>query len=111
MHLTRADRLAVGLARAYLAGTGPATDVPSGFMAFVKTDASLAIPDIQFLFRSGSSDAGPWFPGVKKAWTDAFVCRPILLRPASRGRIMLRSANPQDPVQGSIRIFSPSMPT
>jgi 4-pyridoxate dehydrogenase len=98
VHLTRADRLAVGFARAYFAGTGPATDVPSGFMAFVKTDAGLKIPDIQFLFRSGSSDAGPWFPGIKKAWTDAFVCRPILLRPASRGRITLRSADPADPV-------------
>jgi 4-pyridoxate dehydrogenase len=98
VHLTRADRLALGLARAYLAGSGPATDVPSGFMAFVKTDASLDIPDIQLLFRSGSSDAGPWFPGIKKAWTDAFVCRPILLRPASRGRITLRSANPEDRV-------------
>ena len=99
VRLTRADRLALGLARAYFAGTGPATDVPSGFMAFVKTDPSLAVPDIQFLFRSGSSDAGPWFPGVKKAWSDAFVCRPILLRPASRGRITLRSADPADPAQ------------
>ena len=67
-------------------------------MAFIKTDAALDIPDIQFLFRSGSADAGPWLPGVKKAWTDAFVCRPILLRPASRGRITLRSADPNEPV-------------
>ena len=96
VRVTRADRLGVSLARAYFAGTGPATDVPSGFMAFVKTDASLAIPDIQFLFRSGPSTAGPWFPGIKKPWTDAFVCRPILLRPASRGRIALRSAKAQD---------------
>ena len=96
---TRADRLAFNFARAYVAGTGPATDVPSGFMAFVKTDSSLAMPDIQFLFRSGSSNAGPWFPGVKPAWRDTFVCRPVLLRPASRGRIELRSADPADPVR------------
>jgi 4-pyridoxate dehydrogenase len=91
VYLTRADRLARAFACAYLTGTGPATDVPSGFMAFIKTDPSLAIPDIQLLFRSGAADAGPWFPGIKKAWKDAFVCRPILLRPASRGRITLRS--------------------
>ena len=96
VHLTRADRLAFAFARAYLAGTGPATDVPSGFMAFVKTDPALDIPDIQFLFRSGSSDAGPWFPGIKKPWKDAFVCRPILLRPASRGRLTLRSSDPRE---------------
>jgi choline dehydrogenase-like flavoprotein len=50
---TRVDRLAFDFARAYVAGTGPATDVPSGFMAFVKTDPSLPVPDIQLLFRSG----------------------------------------------------------
>jgi 4-pyridoxate dehydrogenase len=94
--LTRADRLTLAFARAYLAGSGPATDVPSGFMAFVKTDPGLAIPDIQFLFRSGAANAGPWFPGIKRPWADAFVCRPILLRPTSRGRITLRSANPRD---------------
>lgn len=97
--LTRADRLAAAFARAYLAGSGPATDVPSGFMAFVKTDPGLEIPDIQFLFRSGPADAGPWFPGIRKAWTDAFVCRPILLRPKSRGRVALRSADPNDKVR------------
>ena len=99
VHQTRADRLAFGLARAYFAGSGPATDVPSGFMAFIKTDPSLAIPDIQLLFRSGTAEAGPWFPGIKKAWTDGFICRPILLRPASRGRIRLRSADPAERVR------------
>jgi choline dehydrogenase/4-pyridoxate dehydrogenase len=96
---TRADRLACNFARAYLAGTGPATDVPSGFMAFVKTDPTLTMPNIQFLFRSGPREAGPWFPGIRPAWRDAFVCRPVLLRPASRGQIRLRSANPADRVR------------
>lgn len=96
---TRFDRLAFNFARAYVAGTGPATDVPSGFMAFVKTDPALPMPDIQFLLRSGPSNAGPWFPGIKSAWRDAFVCRPVLLRPASRGRIRLRSDNPTDHVR------------
>jgi choline dehydrogenase-like flavoprotein len=93
---TRFDRLAFNFSRAYVAGTGPATDVPSGFMAFVKTDPALAMPDIQFLFRSGPSNAGPWFPGIRSAWQDAFICRPILLRPKSRGTIRLRSADPND---------------
>ncbi len=96
---TRVDQLTFNFARAYLTGTGPATDVPSGFMAFVKTDPSLAAPDIQFLFRSGASNAGPWFPGFKSAWRDAFVCRPVRLRPASRGSIRLRSADPAERVR------------
>jgi 4-pyridoxate dehydrogenase len=96
VRITRTDRLVAAFARAYLFGSGPATDVPSGFMAFVKTDPSLQIPDIQFLFRSGAANAGPWFPAIKKAWTDVFVCRPVLLRPASRGQITLRSPDPRD---------------
>jgi len=96
---TRFDRLAFNFARAYLAGEGPATDVPSGFMAFVKTDPALPMPDIQFLLRSGPSNAGPWFPGIRPAWRDAFVCRPVLLRPASRGRVLLRSGDPADRVR------------
>jgi len=96
VHVTRTDRLSLAFARAYLFGSGPATDVPSGFMAFIKTDASLQIPDIQFLFRSGAANAGPWFPGIKRPWADASVCRPILLRPASRGQITLRSADQGD---------------
>jgi 4-pyridoxate dehydrogenase len=96
---TRFDRLARNFARAYVAGSGPATDVPSGFMAFVKTDPGCAIPDIQLLFRSGSPAAGPWFPGIRPAWTDGFICRPILLRPRSRGQIRLRSADPDNAVR------------
>ncbi len=96
---TRLDRLAFNFARAYLAGSGPATDVPSGFMAFVKTDPGQAMPDIQLLFRAGAANAGPWFPGFKSPWRDAFVCRPVLLRPQSRGRITLRSADPGAPVR------------
>jgi 4-pyridoxate dehydrogenase len=96
---TRVDRLAMAMAQAYLLGTGPATDVPSGFMAFLKTDPSLAMPDIQYLFRAGAAGAGPWFPGIKKPWQDEFICRPILLRPESRGRISLRSGNPLDKVK------------
>ena len=40
----------------------------------------------------------PGFRPSRKQWRDAFVCRPILLRPASRGRITLRSADPRQRV-------------
>jgi len=91
---TRVDRLALGMARAYLNGTGPATDVPSGFMAFLKSAPDVALPDVQFLFRSSPPQAKPWWPLIEGPWQDGFACRPVVLRPESRGRIRLRSADP-----------------
>jgi choline dehydrogenase-like flavoprotein len=84
----------LGMARAYILGTGPATDVPSGFMAFLKTDPAIAAPDFQLIFRSAPPGARPWFPGWRAAWRDGFACRPVLLHPESRGSIRLRAADP-----------------
>jgi choline dehydrogenase-like flavoprotein len=97
VHLTRVDRLAVGMARAWMFGTGPATDVPSGFIAFLRTPETNALPDIQFLFRSAPAAAKPWVPLLQRPWPDGFTCRPILLHPESRGTIRLTSADPLAP--------------
>jgi choline dehydrogenase/4-pyridoxate dehydrogenase len=94
VHFTRVDRLALGMARAWLFGTGPATDVPSGFMAFLRSPETNALPDIQFLFRSAPAAAKPWVPVLERPWADGFTCRPILLHPESRGTIRLASADP-----------------
>lgn len=95
---TRVDRLVKDFALAYLAGEGPATDIPSGFMGFLKTDSALAIPDIQLLSRAAPLNAAAWFPGISSPWQDSFACRPILLRPKSQGHIRLRSSDPMDSV-------------
>lgn len=92
----RADRIAVAFARAYALGTGPATVVPGGLHAFIKTTASLDAPDIEFMFRGAPPDADVWFPGLRPAYTDGFGIRPCLLHPASRGALTLRSADPLD---------------
>jgi choline dehydrogenase len=95
----RYDRAAVNMLMAYFLGVGPATDLPSGFMAFVKTRPELEIPDIQYLIRAVPPDAGPWFPGFGPKWKDGFACRPVLLHPESRGRLELASADPKAPVR------------
>ena len=95
----RLDRIARELARAYLFGTGFASDVPSGIVAFLKTDASVNLPDIQFLFNAGSMAATPYLPPFLPSYPDSFACRVALLRPQSRGSVTLASADPRTPVR------------
>jgi choline dehydrogenase-like flavoprotein len=55
----RLDRMAVSMIRAYLFGRGPATVVPGGLHAFIKTRPELAVPDIEFMFRAASASVVP----------------------------------------------------
>jgi len=90
----RLDRLAFGLAEGFVRGTGFATDLPGGVTAFVKSDPSQPIPDIQLLFISGSLAAAPYLPPFRQPFADSFACRIVLLRPEARGSIKLASADP-----------------
>jgi 4-pyridoxate dehydrogenase len=91
----RLDRITRELAKAYLFGTGFASDLPGGLFAFLKTDATAPMPDIQFLFNAGSMAAKPYLPPFLPAFPDSFGCRAALLRPKSRGRVELASADPR----------------
>jgi 4-pyridoxate dehydrogenase len=102
----RFDRMATNMVRAYMFGTGPATMVPGGMHAFIKTRPELAVPDIEFMFRGLPSHAHLWFPGIKPMYTDGYGIRPTLLHPESRGTVTLRSANPQDPVRITYNFFT-----
>ena len=72
----RFDRMAINMLRAYFLGTGPATTIPSGILAFIKTRPELAVPDIEYMFPGSPPGAHMWFPGVKAAYSDAFGIRP-----------------------------------
>jgi choline dehydrogenase-like flavoprotein len=102
----RVDRMIAGLIQAYLLGTGPATVVPGGLHAFIKTRPELAAPDIEFMFRNTPDRTHLWAPLVRPPYLDGFGIRPVLLHPESRGEVLLRSANPQDNVRIILNFFS-----
>jgi choline dehydrogenase-like flavoprotein len=102
----RFDRMVVSMVRAYLFGRGPATVVPGGLHAFIKTRPELAVPDIEFMFRGTASHPHLWFPLLRRPFADGFGIRPTLLHPASRGEILLRSADPRDPPRICYNFFS-----
>jgi 4-pyridoxate dehydrogenase len=102
----RFDRMAVSMIRAYLFGSGPATVVPGGLHAFVKSRPELAVPDIEFMFRGTSHHPHLWFPLVYPAFRDGFGIRPTLLHPDSRGEVLLRSTDPRDPPRIRYNFFT-----
>ncbi len=88
--LFRPDRAALALARAWLTGKGPATAVPLEAGGFLRTRAELDIPDIHITF----------VPGLNLETTrrgqgrHGYLINFYQLRPESRGRVTLASANP-----------------
>ena len=87
----RMDRIAIELAKCYFFGKGFATDLPGPLVAFLKSDSSLAMPDIQLLFQGAPLAAEPYWT---QPFADGFACVVVLLRPESRGRVELASADP-----------------
>ena len=102
----RFDRMAFNMLRAHFTGKGPATVVPGGLHAFIKTNPELAVPDIEFMFRGLPTNAHLWFPGVRPAYEDGYGIRPALLHPDSRGKILLRSSDPLDTPRIMYNFFS-----
>ena len=90
----RADRIAVDLAKTYFFGSGLSADLPGGVMAFLKSPLAQDLPDLQLLFVAAPMTAAPYFAPFVAPYADSFACRAVVLRPESRGRIELVSADP-----------------
>jgi 4-pyridoxate dehydrogenase len=102
----RVDRAAINMARALLFRQGPATTLPLGEMAFVKSRPGLQAPDIEFLLAVRTLETRPWFPGLRAAYQDVMGIRPVLLHPRSHGAVTLRSADPAARVRIAFNFLS-----
>ena len=96
-HNMRVDRIVRELAKAYLFGKGFAADVPGGVVAFLKSSADVALPDLQYLFTAAPLGAGPYLKPFKQPFTDGFATRLVMLQPESHGAVSLVSADPTAP--------------
>jgi choline dehydrogenase-like flavoprotein len=94
----RADRIGASLIQAYAFGTGAGAVIPSAVHAFLKTETSEPVPDIEFLFRAAPPDPRPWFPRFAPPYTEVYSIAPVILHPKSRGQVRLRSSDPSAPV-------------
>jgi choline dehydrogenase len=89
--LFRPDRAIAALAQAYFLGSGPATAVPLEAGGFLKTRPELDEPDIHMTF----------VPGLNLETTRSgqgghgYLISFYQLRPESRGKVMIKSADPR----------------
>jgi 4-pyridoxate dehydrogenase len=95
----RFDRIVPALANAYWRGQGIATELPTGQMAFLKSRPDVALPDVELIFNAAPMTAEPYFWPFRAPYADSYACRAVVLRPESRGRVELISADPRQPVR------------
>ena len=94
----RYDRIGLKMAEAAMFGTGIASDVPCGFVAFLRSPlAEGSVPDIQFLLNAAPLSAKPYLHSSLGSFEDGFGLRVVLLRPESAGTISLASDDPLQP--------------
>jgi choline dehydrogenase/4-pyridoxate dehydrogenase len=95
----RLDRILPALASAYLHGEGIATDLPTGRLAFLKSRPDAALPDVELIFNAAPFTATPYLMPFRRPYADGYACRAVVLRPESRGRVELISADPRKAVR------------
>jgi 4-pyridoxate dehydrogenase len=93
--MMRYDRIALDFARTYLTGSGFSGDVPGGVVAFLKSDASRPLPDVQLLFTAAPLASWPYLLPFKQPFADGFATRVVAVQPESRGTVKVASANPE----------------
>ena len=94
LRMMRADRIGLDFVKTYLTGKGFSGDVPGGVVAFLKSDQSRPLPDVQLLFTAAPLAAWPYMAPFKAPFADGFATRIVAVQPESRGSVKLSSNDP-----------------
>jgi choline dehydrogenase len=102
----RADRAALSALRWFARKDGPFAYTGTAANVFARSLDGLDRPDVQMMCMPISGQAGVWFPGLQRRPVSKLSVRTGYLRPASRGWVRLRSADPRDPPRIFINMFA-----
>jgi choline dehydrogenase len=102
----RIDRVARSLVQWALMGTGTFATQINSCNIVVRTDRSLAQPDIQLMSNPVRMDAKIWWPLFGSRQEHRITADAVVLHPESRGTVTLRSASPADKPRILLNVFA-----
>ena len=92
----RIDRVARSVVRWAVLGNGAFATQINSCNIVVRTDPSLAQPDIQLMSNPVRMDAKIWWPFLGSRQDHRITADAVVLHPESRGKVTLRSSSPAD---------------
>jgi len=92
----RIDRVARSVVQWAVLGNGAFATQINSCNIVVRTDPSLARPDIQLMSNPVRMDAKIWWPLFSSRQDHRITADAVVLHPESRGKVTLRSASPAD---------------
>jgi choline dehydrogenase len=101
----RADRVARSVLQWAVMGSGAFATQINSCNIVVRTDPTLAQPDIQLMSNPVRMDAKIWWPFVGARQEHRITADAVVLHPESRGHVTLRSVNPHDKPRIVTNIF------
>ena len=102
----RLDKLLLACLRWKLTGSGALAGLPFSGMGFLRTEGSLAQPDVEVIFTPCGPDPHIWFPGWRRPQPAGIGISAHLMRPQSRGSVTLRSADPLAPPRIKLNLLA-----
>jgi choline dehydrogenase len=102
----RADRVARSVLQWAVMGSGTFATQINSCNIVVRTDPSLAQPDIQLMSNPVRMDAKIWWPFFGSRQEHRITADAVVLHPESRGKVTLRSANPADKPRILLNVFA-----